>query len=344
MKNDKKVLVLGATGAMGQYLVPILAQKGYCVDAVSLDDASGLLPPGVRHIKTRVADYDNLAQLRKLMENNYDAIVDFMIYPTVKLQFFLPFFLKRTGQYVYLSSYRIYDDKEYPIRETSPRLIDTADDLIYRNSEDYGIFKARGENMLRAWPSRNWTVVRPAITYSYMRNQLVTLEAPLTVARAFAGKKVIVPREARDVQTTMSWGGDVARMIAELLFNEKALGEIFTVATSEHHSWGEIADYYKEICNLEAVWVDKCDYIKILCPDPDWYFGSIWPLDYDRLFNRVIDNSKILATTGIRQDELRKTFDGLAWEIGRAPRNLSKWPQMWAKQSERMDAYLAQMH
>ena len=36
---SKKVLVLGATGAMGQYLAPMLAEMGYLVDGVSLDAA-----------------------------------------------------------------------------------------------------------------------------------------------------------------------------------------------------------------------------------------------------------------------------------------------------------------
>ena len=36
--NGKKVLVLGATGAMGVYLVPELISMGYEVDAVSLDE------------------------------------------------------------------------------------------------------------------------------------------------------------------------------------------------------------------------------------------------------------------------------------------------------------------
>ena len=37
--TQKRVLVLGATGTMGKYLVPILAEKGFLVDAVALDDA-----------------------------------------------------------------------------------------------------------------------------------------------------------------------------------------------------------------------------------------------------------------------------------------------------------------
>ena len=35
---SKKVLVLGSSGAMGQYIVPYLADMGYIVTAVSLDD------------------------------------------------------------------------------------------------------------------------------------------------------------------------------------------------------------------------------------------------------------------------------------------------------------------
>ena len=40
--NQKKVLVLGATGAMGKYLVPRLADMGYRIDAVALDKFPGL--------------------------------------------------------------------------------------------------------------------------------------------------------------------------------------------------------------------------------------------------------------------------------------------------------------
>ena len=35
---SKNVLVLGSTGAMGQYIVPYLADMGYGITAVSLDD------------------------------------------------------------------------------------------------------------------------------------------------------------------------------------------------------------------------------------------------------------------------------------------------------------------
>ncbi len=327
--SAKKILVLGATGAMGKYLVPRLAETGYQVDGVSFDDVTGD-HPGIRYIK---ADGKDPEVLENLLANHYDAIVDFLIYHTWELPRAFTQIPGRTAHYIYLSSYRIYDNKEQPIRETSPRLLDSSDRVLLRNSDDYSIYKARGEDILRSLPRRNWTVIRPAITYSLLRYQLVTLEAADTVGRAFAGKAAVVPEQARNVAATMSWAGDVAQMIAGLLFNEKALGETFTVSTSEHHTWGEIADYYKDICGLKSVWVDQEDYIRILQPNP-YDYGARWQLEYDRLFSRIIDNSKILAATGMKQENLMPLYDGLKREIARCPRD-----RAW-NVNARMDAYL----
>ena len=312
----KKVLVIGATGAMGQYLIPYLAEMDYQVDAVALVEQQSSWP-NVKYLK---ADAKDPVFFRQILSGGYDGIADFMIYNTAALPYYLPALVNSTGHYIYLSSYRIYDNKEHPVRETSPRLLDTADDIILRNSDDYSIYKARGENIIHTLPKNRWTIIRPAITYSLMRYQLVTLEAPNTVGRAFAGKKVAVPEPARGIQATMSWAGDVARMIERLLFNEKALGETFSVCTAEHHTWGEIADYYKDICGLEAVWIDKEDYLRIINADP-YYPGARWQLDFDRLFDRVMDNSKVLAATGLEQSGLMPLYDGLKKEIARCPKD-----------------------
>ena len=314
---SRKVLVLGATGAMGQYLVPELAARGYEVDAVSLDKVEKRIP-GVRWLQ---ADMEAPGVADEFRARHYDGIVDFMIYNTARLIPALTRYLGgATGHYIYLSSYRIYDNKEVPVRETSPRLLDASEDILLRNSDDYCIHKARGENIVRTFPAKEWTIVRPAITYSLMRNQLVTLEAPDTVGRAFAGKSVVLPEKARDIQGTMSWAGDVARMIAGLLFNEKARGETFTVATAEHHTWGEIADYYRDICGLKAIWVPEEDFLHAWV-GPNHGFAPVWQLRYDRFFTRVMDNSKVLAATGMKQENLKKLYDGLAYEIGRCPRD-----------------------
>lgn len=326
---SKRVLVLGATGAMGQYLVPILAEMDYQVDAVALEERQSSLP-NVNYIKANAKD---LNVFRELLERKYDGVVDFMIYNSTDLPCYMPQWVNGTGHYIYLSSYRVFDDKEHPIRESSPRLLDTADDIILRNSDNYCIYKARGENIIRTLPKR-WTIVRPAITYSLMRYQLVTLEAYDTVGRALAGKKTVLPEPARRVQGTMSWAGDVALMLAKLLFNDKALGEDFNVCTAEHHPWEEIAAYYTDICGLKAVWVDTEDYLKILNPGLR-QFSNRWQLECDRYFDRIMDNSKVLAATGLKQESLMKLHDGLEREIARCPKDF-QW-----RVNAAMDEYLA---
>ena len=46
----KRILITGATGAMGTYLVPELLNMGYRVDAVSLDDMISS-DPNLKYIK-----------------------------------------------------------------------------------------------------------------------------------------------------------------------------------------------------------------------------------------------------------------------------------------------------
>ena len=328
--KPKKVLVIGATGAMARYMIPFLGERGCEIDGLALDVGESNYP-NVHYHQCNAKDADVRDEF---LSRNYDAIVDFMTYKSTEIPFVLPRMLDHTGHYVFLSSGRVYDNLERPVRETSPRLIDTSKDPYLLNSDDYCIFKARGENLLFAMPRKNWTIVRPATTYSYLRYQLVTLEAADTVGRARQGKKVVLPEQAREKPATLSWGGDAGRMIGALLFCECALGETYNINSAEHHTWQEIADYYKDICDLNAVWVDKEDYLKILNPDP-YNRAKRWQLEYARLFDREVDNSKVLAATGMKQSDMMPLYDGLKMEIDRTPVD---YP--W-KNNQRMDDYLA---
>ena len=331
----KTVLVLGASGAMGRYVVPELARMGHAVDAVSLDAPDPSLdPPGVRRIQGNAKDG---AFLAPLLARHYDAIVDFLIYPTAELAPKLPRMASACGHYVYLSSYRVYDGKDVPVREDSRLLVDTADDPILRNSDDYSIYKARGERILRSLGRRNWTIVRPSITYSTYRYQLVTLEAPTVVGRADRGKAVVLPETARDVQGTLTWAGDNARFIARLVLDDRAAGETYTLATAEHHAWGDIAELYASLRGLRVVWAPEEDFMRIRCPDP-WDLGLTWQLRTDRLFERIVDNSKILAATGLSQGDLMPLAKGLETELAKVPRGY-EW-QGYEGEGRRMDEWL----
>lgn len=329
----KKVLVLGATGAMGKYLVPELVNLNYDVTGVGLE---GSAPWNVRakYVQGNAFDKDFL---QSLMKEGFDGIVNFMEYGKEPFSAYYKLFLENTAHYIYLSTCRVYDDKEQPIKETSPRLWDSSEDEVLKASHDYCIYKAQDEDLLHASGYDNWTIVRPATTVSTMRLQLVTLEFKNSIGRALVGKKVVLPIQAKDKPATLSWGGDVAKMIARILFKEGAKREVYNVCSAEYRTWEEIAEYYRELVGLEAVWVDKEDYLKILSPE-----GNInvrWQLEYARLFRRITDNSKVLSLTGLKQEELISMHDGLKLEIGNIPQD---YVPADTEVGIRMDEYLKQ--
>jgi nucleoside-diphosphate-sugar epimerase len=218
----KKILLVGGTGAMGTYLVPEMRALGYAVDVVALDTReSG--DPLVRYFTANC--YDE-AVVKEFLKNDYDAVVDFMVYPKrEQYEKFVPLYMKNTGHYFFLSTYRVYANEEHPVKESSPRLLDASRDEVLLTSNDYSIYKAESENFVRSLPDKHATILRPSITYSKRRFQLVTLEMDLLVRRMREGRAVVLPEAAMGVEATMSWAGDVAKMIARLVGNEKAFGE-----------------------------------------------------------------------------------------------------------------------
>ena len=327
----KKVLVIGATGAMGRYLVPELINLNYDVTGVGLDEVA----PWDCKASYVCGDAFDKSFLEELLKENFDGIVDFMNYGKYDFSDYYKLFLENTDHYIFLSSCRVYDDKEQPIKETSPRLWDSTEDEELRASHDYCIYKAQSEDLLNASSYNNWSIVRPATTFSTMRLQLVTLEFKHCVARALMGKKVVLPIQAKDKPATLSWGGDVAKMIARILFKEEAKREAYNVCSAEHRTWGEIAEYYNKLIGLEAVWVDKEDYLKILSPELRTQIR--WQLEYARLFRRITDNSKVLALTGLKQEDMMSMYDGLKLEISNIPKD---YVPVNGEVGIRMDEYL----
>ncbi len=309
----QKVLILGATGAMGSYLTEKLAEEGYEIDAVSLDSVESRRP-NLRYIQ--VKDARDSAFVDEITKNRYDGIVDFMIYNSISFRSTFPKYLASTGQYIYLSSCRVFANEENPIRETSPQLLDVTTDPQLLFSDDYCMHKARGEDALRASRFRNWTIIRPSTTYSRKRCQLLTLERNKLLPYIRSGEPVLLYDKARSVPASLTWGGDVAEMIKRLLFNEKALCDDFNVTSSESRTWEEIAGYYRDIFGLRYEWVDELTYQRFRDPsfDPEKNPAAVWQLRYARMFNRVYDNSKILAATGLKQEDFLTLYQGLSHE------------------------------
>lgn len=326
-----RVLVLGY-GIMGQFLVEELVKKGCLVDVVCLESAES----GSRAVTFWKENAKSRPFLEKILKDGrFDAVVDFMLYSIAEFREIHTLFLENTKQYIFLSSYRVYSDLELPISETSPQMVDISTDRTYLSHDDeYSLYKAREERILRGSGFRNYTIVRPSIVYSHLRFQLTSLEAPVFMTRSWHKKKVALPTEALDAVTTMTWGGDVGKMLAGLVGNKQALGEAYTLATAEHHTWREVAEIYRELFGLEYVETDTETFLKEFF---DNSFLARYTLVYDRCATRIMDNRKILEAVGMKQEELMPLKRGLALEYGKLPKD-KQWPH--SPVNDKMDAWL----
>lgn len=283
----KTILLLGGTGAMGNHLVEILNDDEHEVYVTSRSRRKN--KNGVMYLQGNAHDEIFLDSILKMKK--WDVIVDFMIYSSTEFCNRVELLLTSCSQYVFLSSSRVYADSEKPITENSPRLLDVCNDEAYLHTDEYALSKAREENILFNSKYKNWTIIRPYITYSEIRLQLGVLEKEYWLYQALHDRTIVFSKDIASKQTTLTYGYDVARGIAALLGENGALGEVFHITVSEYHTWQEIFELYLRVLEEElgkkpnVLMIDENPRMKIR--------GHDWQVKYDRYFNRVFDNSKI---------------------------------------------------
>lgn len=304
MEERKRILLLGGTGAIGTHVAPELLRRGFSVVVTSRSEHA----PDASGVEYRQGNAKDDAFLDTLLAERFDAIVDFMIYSTEAFKKRCEKLLTHTSHYVFLSSYRVYGDCGCaPITEESPRLLDSVDDPAYLKTDEYGLAKARQEDVLRASGYQNYTIVRPSITYAGDRFQLGTMEANEFLIRALHGKMVIFPKEMLSKRAAMTYAGDVGRMIARLVLDENAFGETYTAASAETVTWNNVLKIYQKILGMQVKYVPLSVYESVV--------GRPWQIKYDRMLHRIVDNTKILLETGMKQSELMPLYEGLRIEL-----------------------------
>ena len=301
--KGKRILVLGGTGAMGVYLVPLLLKSGAEVFVTSRREHQS--KDGLAYIIGNAHENDFVKKC--IAQIAPDAIVDFMNYKTPEFATRTELLVNASSHYLFLSSYRVFND-DVVLTERSPRLLDTVHDDAFLSSDIYPIAKARQEDILKSGGG-TWTIVRPCITYSRERFQFGCLEANTVCYRSFQNVPVVIPSEMLDKVTTMTWGGDVAEMLLRLILNPIAYNQDFNVATSESHTWREVFSYYAELIGMRIMETSLKDYERII--GSHYHYQIV----YDRMFDRRLDNGKILSATGLRQDDFTKLRDGLGREL-----------------------------
>lgn len=306
---DNKVLLIAGGGTLGKYTAAELIRLGCQVDIICLEDNVS--------DNERLCYYKGYAELKYLKEflkdRHYDGIVNFIHYEDVyTYQPVHKLLSENTEHLIFLSSYRVYADLQHPITESAPHLLDTVSDRVFLENEKYAVPKSKNERFIRDESgTKNWTIVRPVISFSDRRLDIVTVSGRKVIDLTREGKAILLPMEARNLTAGLDWAGNSGKLIANLLFNEKAFCEAFTVSTAQNLTWGEVADIYTELLGARFEWVDTDSFLK----ENPYLQRSPWILIYDRLFDRAVDNSKILNVTALKREDFISVRDGIKTEL-----------------------------
>lgn len=277
---------------MGTHLVKLLANNGVETVVTSRTERDSI--GAIRYLKGNANDLDFL---ETILTEKWDAIVDFMVYSTASFNERVNKLLSATTQYVFLSTARVYADSDQPITENSPRLLDVSKDAEFLATDEYSLSKARQENILIASGRKNWTIIRPYITYSENRLQLGVLEKEEWLFRALHGRTIIFSRDINTRKTTLTYGLDVSIGINSVIGNSSTFGEIFHITKRESNTWENILSIYLNILEEHLGYKPK-----VLLQEIDKFLEikpAKYQIKYDRLFNRSFDSSKIDRCVGI---------------------------------------------
>ena len=304
--ENRKVLLIAGGGTLGRYTSSELLSKGCAVDVICLEDYTSDNPK-LSYYKAK-ADLNYLTEF--LNDKYYDGIVNFIHYTSV--DDYKPvhkLLCSKTDQLIFLSSYRVYADLQHPITESAPMLADVVkDDEEFLKTENYALPKAICEKFLREESgTENWTVVRPVISFSDKRLDLVTVSGNEIIDAAKSDKTILLPEAAKNLTAGLDWAGNSGKLIANLLFKKECLGEAYTVSSGQNLTWGEVADIYTRLTGVNFRWTDTEEYVS------NGHGGYI--LNYDRLYDRAVDNTKILKATGLKKDDFTSVEEGIKIEL-----------------------------
>lgn len=287
-----KILLLGGTGAMGTHLSKLLSEQKYNIVVTTRKERKA-----DDFISYKCCDAKNIDHLHILLKENWDCIVDFMVYSLNEFKERVDLLLNSTNQYIFLSSARVYNNSKEALTEKSDRLLDSIKDEEYLFTNEYALSKARQENILKISSKKNWTIIRPYITYSEERFQLGTLEKEYWLYRALQGRTIVFSEDIKKHITTLTYGLDVSTAMSDLINQPNVLGETFHITNSNSIKWEEILNIYLDILENRLGKRPKVAFQNIdeylFCND------GKYQVSYDRLFDRRFNNDKISQDTDV---------------------------------------------
>lgn len=309
MCSDKRVLLIAGGGTLGTYVAQELLRLGATVEIICPEEK---VSDNERLIFHRSLATEEL--LKKLFaQKHYHGIVNFIHYPELEAyQKIHPLLIENTDHLIFLSSYRVYANEQHPVTETAPRLLEVVTDRDFIENEKYAVPKTKCEDYLRSERAGEpWTIVRPVISFSERRLDLLMYSGNRILQAAAAGEELLMPELTRNYTAGLDWAGNSGKLIANLLFKQEALGDTYTIYSGHGMTWGEVAEAYQKLTGVKIRWCSEAEYL-----DFDKELASKkWNWKYDRRFNRDVDCSKVLKATGLTSADFASVEEGIRHEL-----------------------------
>ncbi len=307
----KKILLIGGGGTIGTYVAKEMLEKGWSVDILCMEDTKSD-HENLQYIQAKVT-LDYLKAF--LADRYYDAILNLLHHPVPEEYIAYHMVIApKTDHEIFTSSIRAVGDAQHPLTETAPTLLDLVESGALVNpdfvrEDDYSLPKARCERYLRQVSKyKNWTIVRPMISSSDKRLDLIQHTWHRIIEYAKEGKTLYVPEACRKNIAGLEWAGNTGRLIANLVGKPECMGNTYFLSTGHRLTWEDVAQVYVDLLGLKVEWIGLEEY-------EEMYNITGYALRYDRCYSRDVDNSAVLAATGLKKEELTPFKEGIRQEL-----------------------------
>jgi len=274
-----KALFIGGTGVISSACTDLALTQGIELTLLNRGSSTRSIPSGVEVINADIRD--SVAVKAATAARKWDAVVDFISFTPEHVKSALDAFIKRTSQYVFISSASAYRKPpvSMPVVESN---------LLFNPFWEYSRNKIACEELLvNEYRNSNFpiTIIRPSHTYD---KTLLPMDGGWTVVdRMIRGKEVIVHGDGSSLWT-LTHHRDFAVGLIGLLGHSFAIGEAFHITGDEWLSWDEIFRLVARAAGVEAKIVHVAsDTINRF--NPDWGAGLLG----DKSHSMIFDNSKI---------------------------------------------------
>lgn len=281
-----KILIIGGTGVLSTDIVLRSLECGYNVSVLNRGHHVSEIPEGVRIIKADIRNVEDVS--RKIGEECFDVIVDFLSYKENDLKTSFGFFKGKCTQYIFISSACVF-------RRSSDDGILLEDSPKPNTDLPYSMNKYACERWLLANAKDaecKYTIVRPYITYGDTRIPFGI--APLaryhwTIVARILNDKPMFLWDDGIAKCTLTHTRDFAYNFVQLYLNERAYNEDINLVGDQVYTWREMLETLYDILGKSKdniVSIQTSQIAKILSCFKESLIG-------DRSLNAVFDNSKL---------------------------------------------------